>query len=64
MYKNPIPCLPEDEKYKSFRLEFNYDEAMTVEEAARNFYAFLLDKGELPKEFIKPNGKAVIEYQK
>ena len=54
MFKNPIPCLPEDAKYKKFIIKFGYDEAMTVEQAAKEFYAFLMDKGELPKEFIAP----------
>ena len=35
MYKNPIPCLPEDVKYKKFKIEFSYKDAMTVEEAAK-----------------------------
>ena len=64
MYKNPVPCLRGDEKYKKFRIEFSYEEAMTTKEAAQEFYAFLLDKGKLPTEFIFPNGKEVIEYQK
>ena len=64
MYKNPIPCLPEDEKYKKFKIEFSYKEAMTVKEAAHEFYEFLLDTGKLPTEFIAPNGKAITEYQK
>lgn len=63
MYKNPIPCLPEDEKYKKFIISFSYKEAMTVEQAAKEFFAFMQHKGELPKEFIAPNGKAEIEYQ-
>lgn len=64
MYKNPIPCLPEDAKYKKFVIKFGYDEALTVEQAAKEFFAFLEDKGELPKEFIAPNGEQEIEYQK
>ena len=64
MYKNPIVCLPEDEKYKKFIISFSYKEAMTVKQAAIEFFAFLEDRGELPKEFIAPNGKAEIEYQK
>ena len=64
MYKNPRPCLPEDVKYKKFRIEFEYKEAMTTKEAAHEFYEFLLDTGKLPTEFIVPNGKAEIEYQK
>lgn len=64
MYKNPIPCLPEDEKYKKFRIEFSYKEALTLKEAAREFYEFLVDKGELPVNFIAPNGKPIWDYQK
>lgn len=64
MYKNPIPVLPEDEKYKKFKIAFSYKEAMTTKEAAHEFYRFLLQQGELPVEFIAPDGKAVIEYQK
>lgn len=63
MYKNPIPCLPEDAKYKKFVIKFAYDEAITVEQAAKEFYAYLEDKGELPKMFIAPNGEQEIEYQ-
>ena len=63
MYKNPIPCLPEDAKYKKFIISFSYDEALTVEQAAQEFYAYLEDKGRLPKEFIAPNGKQELEYQ-
>lgn len=63
MYKNPVPCLPEDEKYKEFMIRFKYKEAMTTKEAAQEFFAYLMDKGELPEKFITPNGKAVIEYQ-
>ena len=37
MYKNPIPVLPEDEKYKEFRIQFKYKEAMTTKEAAQEF---------------------------
>lgn len=62
MYKNPIPVLPEDEKYKKFSISFSYKEAMTVQEAAKEFFAFLLDKGEIPTQFIKPNGKRIDEY--
>ena len=64
MYKNPIPCLPEDEKYKEFRIAFKYKEAMTTKEAAQEFFAYLQDIGELPEKFIAPIGRAVIEYQK
>lgn len=64
MYKNPIPCLPEDEKYKEFRIQFKYNEAMTTKEAAREFFAFLQDKGELSEKFVAPIGKAIFEYQK
>ena len=64
MYKNPIPVLPEDEKYKEFRIAFKYKEAMTTKEAAQEFFAYLMDKGELPEKFVAPIGKAVIEYQK
>ena len=64
MYKNPIPCLPEDEKYKKFIISFSYKEAMTVKQAAQAFFEFIQLKGELPKEFVSPNGKAEIEYQK
>lgn len=38
MYKNPIPVLPEDEKYKEFRIQFKYKEAMTTKEAAQEFF--------------------------
>ena len=64
MYKNPIPCLPEDEKYKKFRIEFSYKEAMTTKEAAAEFYEYLIDVGNLPIEFIAPNGAPIREYQK
>lgn len=64
MYKNPIPVLPEDEKYKEFRIQFKYKEAKTTKEAAQEFFAYLQDIGELPEKFIAPIGRAVIEYQK
>jgi len=64
VFKNPIPVLPEDEKYKEFRIQFKYKEAMTTKEAAREFFAYLMDTGELPSKFIAPIGKAIIEYQK
>ena len=64
MYKNPIPCLPEDEKYNEFIIRFKYKDAMTIKEAAAEFFGYLMDIGKLPEEFIKPNGKPVIEYQK
>lgn len=64
MYNNPIPHLPEDEKYKKFIISFSYEEAMTVEQAAKEFFCFLQRKGDLPKEFVSPNGKVVLEYQK
>ena len=64
MFKNPIPCLPEDAKYKKFKISFSYKEAMTTEQAAQHFFAFLQDKGKLPKEFVAPDGKQEIEYQK
>ena len=63
MYKNPIPCLPEDEKYKKFIISFSYKEPVTVEQAAKDFFDFMQYKGELPKEFVSPNGKAVIASQ-
>ena len=64
MYKNPIPVLPEDEKYKEFRIQFKYKEAMTTKEAAQEFFAYMMDIGELPTKFIAPIGKAICEYQK
>ena len=64
MYKNPIPVLPEDEKHKEFRIQFKYKEAMTTKEAAQEFFAYLMDIGELPEKFVAPIGKAIIEYQK
>lgn len=64
MYKNPIPVLPEDEKYKEFRIQFKYQEAMTTKEAAQEFFAYLMDRGELSEKFVAPIGKAIHEYQK
>lgn len=63
MYKNPIPVLPEDVKYKEFKIQFKYKDAMTTKEAAKEFFAYLMDIGELPEQFVAPSGKAVIEYQ-
>lgn len=64
MYKNPIPCLSEDQKYKEFVIKFRYKDAMTTKEAASEFFAYLMDVGKLPEEFVLPNSKPVIEYQK
>jgi len=64
MYKNPIPVLPEDEKHKEFRIQFKYKEAMTTKEAAQEFFAYLMEKGELPEKFIAPIDRAILEYQK
>ena len=49
MYKNPIPCLPEDEKYNEFIIRFKYKDAMTIKEAAAEFFEYLMDIGKLPE---------------
>ena len=64
MYKNPIPVLPEDEKYKEFRIQFKYKEAMTTKEAAKEFFAYLMHEGELPEKYVAPIGRAIFDYQK
>lgn len=45
MYKNPIPCLPEDEKYYEFRIHFKFPEPLTRKEAAESLTEYFKENG-------------------
>ncbi len=45
MFKNPIPCLPEDEKYYEFRIHFKFPEPLTRKEAAESLTEYFKENG-------------------
>ena len=49
MYKNPIPCLPEDEKYYEFRIHFKFPEPLTRKEAAESLTEYFKENGITPE---------------
>ena len=62
MYKNPIPVLPEDEKYYEFRIHFSFKEPLTKKEAAESLTQYFRENE------IKPNylytDKLYYDYKK
>lgn len=62
-YKNPIPVLEEDRKYKTFSIRFNFVEALTIKEAAKALNNHIENMGYIPETWIKGENEE-IEYQK
>lgn len=44
-YKNPIPCLPEDDKFYEFSIKFSFQEPLTKTEAADSLSNFFKEYG-------------------
>ena len=51
-YKNPIPDVDKSKRYR-IKVGFNFDEPITIEEAAGGIYDLIKEKGEIPVSWIE-----------